>query len=156
MNIEDFTVREETIDTQPYIYARRIGAYGYENRALMERLKSWAAENGLMNDETVILGIARDDPSGTPPDLYRYDVCMPGEYNTHENWIKKGIFEESGSYVVIEMPHTTEVIQLVWKEAFSYLISKGYTLDKNRPVIERYRKALVDKHRCEMLFPVKS
>ena len=69
---------------------------------------------------------------------------------------KKGIFEESGSYVVIEMPHTTEVIQLVWKEAFSYLISKGYTLDKNRPVIERYRKALVDKHRCEMLFPVKS
>ena len=155
MNIEEFTIREETIDSQPYIYARRIGAYGYENKVLMERLKSWAADNELMNDETVILGIARDDPACTPPDLCRYDVCMLGEYSIYEIWIKRGIFEETGSYVVIEMPHTEEALQLVWKEAFSYLISKGYTLDINRPVIERYRKALVDNHRCEMLFPVK-
>ena len=148
-------VREEIVDPQPYIYARRIGAYGYENKALMERLKSWAAEEGLMNAEMVILGIARDDPASTPPDLCRYDVCMLGEYNTHENWIKKGIFEDSGRYAVIEMPHTAEALQLVWKEAFSFLISKGYCSDKDRPVIERYRKALVDKYRCEMLFPVK-
>ena len=57
---------ENTPETQ-VIYLRRTGPYGGDNRDLMERLKSWAAGNDLLETNT-ILGIAWDDPAQTPPE----------------------------------------------------------------------------------------
>lgn len=154
MKISDFIIYEELIEAQPMVFARRVGAYGPENGALMEKFKKWALDNGYMTDDAVILGIARDDVNTTPPDACRYDVCLLGEYDVNEKWIEQGDID-SGKYVVMEMPHTAEAVTLAWQEAIPYLIEMGYQLDFTRPIIERYRKSLVDKRRCEMLLPIK-
>lgn len=56
------------------IYAERVGAYGAENYLLMENFKNWLVLKELITDESIILGIAMDDVSTTPPDRCRYRV----------------------------------------------------------------------------------
>ena len=54
--------KEEFIPDTEVVYMRRIGQYGAENYALMAKMKSWAAERGILTEETVIYGIALDNP----------------------------------------------------------------------------------------------
>ena len=155
MNIKDFRISEEYIDEQAVIYARRIGLYGAENIVLMEQFKSWIIENGYMTNEATILGIARDDAQVTEPDQCRYDVCLLGEADKElPDWINEGQLE-SGKYCVVLLPHTAEVIGMVWQAGIQYLADLGYELDSGRAIIERYKKKLVDEHMCEMMFPIK-
>jgi DNA gyrase inhibitor GyrI len=42
----------------------------------MEKLKSWAGANQLLGDDSVILGIAWDDPQITKPENCQYDTCL--------------------------------------------------------------------------------
>ena len=58
----------EEMEAVEIAYLRRTGPYGPENRQLMERLKAFLKERGRMESGTVLLGIALDDPSRTPPD----------------------------------------------------------------------------------------
>lgn len=182
MNISEFILREETMEQQPMIFARRVGAYGPENAILMERFKAFLQKEGYMQEDSVILGIARDDMRVTPPERLRYDVCMIGHFKNFEHaanhcddhgdnqcgnhwdstkeenvsccdWITQGT-TDAGHYVVLEFPHTEEAVSLAWKEAFAYIAGKGYQLDFERSVIERYKKRMVDQHRCEMMVPV--
>lgn len=64
----------EEMEAVEIAYLRRTGPYGPENRQLMERLKAFLKERDRMGSGTVLLGIALDDPSRTPPDRCRYDV----------------------------------------------------------------------------------
>lgn len=153
MKMNDFCICTEVVEEQPMVYARRVGAYGLENSILMEKFKAWVTHKGYMNEEAIILGIARDDVSVTPPDKCRYDVCLLGDYQTDEAWIKAGIMD-AGKYVVIRIPHTGEAISYVWQQAFPYLMEQGYKLDFKKPILERYKKQLVDQHLCEMMFPL--
>lgn len=136
------------------VYAQRVGAYGSGNAILMERFKGWAYEKGYMDEDAVILGIVRDDACAVSPAQCRYDVCLLGNYEYDEEWIKSGNLD-AGRYVVIEFPHTAETVGYIWQNAFPFLMGKGYSLDFERPVLERYKKKLVDQHLCEMMFPLK-
>lgn len=153
MNINDFKITEESYKQQMMVYARKTGTYGVENAILMEKFKHWVADCGFMTDETVILGIAQDDMRIIPPEQCRYDVVLLGNYETNEEWIRTGVFQ-AGKYMVMELPHTAEAISLAWQEGIQTLLSKGIKLDFSKPVIERYQKRMVDKHLCEMLFPI--
>ena len=42
--------------------------------------------------------------------------------------------------------HTATDIQIAWVECFNELVRLGYTLDYDRPAMERYVKKLVDSH----------
>ena len=153
MKISDFTVSEEALQAQPMIFARRAGAYGPENYALMEKFKKWVSDNGYMTDDAVLLGIARDDVRVTAPERCRYDVCLLGEYEINEAWLEAGV-ADCGKYAVLELPHTAEAVALAWSEAIPYLMDMGYQLCFTSPIIERYKKSLVDIGKCEMLFPI--
>ena len=57
MNIE--------IEYIPYCriaYVRQIGPYGENNVQTMEQLKIWAQSNNLLDEQSIILGIAHDNP----------------------------------------------------------------------------------------------
>lgn len=155
MNIKDFKITEESINEQPMIYARNVGEYGPQNAVLMEQFKEWLAENGHMNDETTILGIAKDNVQFSKPEECRYDVCLLGTIEGQlPAWIKADHLC-AGKYCVVELPHTAEAVAYVWQVGFEHLIGMGYEIDFSKPVIERYKKSLVDEHLCEMLFPIK-
>ena len=53
---------------------RRIGEYGKENKKLMEMFKEYLKENRLFDENTVLVGIALDNPTETPATMQRYDV----------------------------------------------------------------------------------
>ena len=94
----------EEMEAVEIAYLRRTGPYGPENRQLMERLKVFLKERGRMGSGTVLLGIALDDPSRTPPDRCRYDVGIiirEGERLPLDTRRVRG-----GRYAVFEIPHT--------------------------------------------------
>ena len=130
----------EEMEAVEIAYLRRTGPYGPENRQLMERLKVFLKERGRMGSGTVLLGIALDDPSRTPPDRCRYDVGIiirEGERLPLDTRRVRG-----GRYAVFEIPHTER-------------LTAGLPVDRASPVLERYSAEKVALHRCEFCIPLK-
>jgi len=136
-------------------YLRQRGPYGAHNKALMEKLKNWAAANSLMHDDSVIFGIAQDNPAITPPENCRYDVCIvvSADYEIKDPHINEAALD-GGRYAVFTIRHTASDIQTAWREIFPELASLGYQIDTTRPILERYIPRLVDNHLCEICVPV--
>ena len=68
--------RTETMQPCTIAYMRRTGAYGIECKAVMEQLKLWAKQTNNLNDDSIVLGIALDNPEVTAPESCRYDACL--------------------------------------------------------------------------------
>lgn len=146
---------QERIPSSKVIYMRRTGAYGIENYKLMDTFKKWVQENNLYNEDTVIYAIPMDDPEKVMPCQCRYDVCINKPENQTFELNQIGCRDlESGKYLIFLIPHTADAVQTAWQMCFSELEKLGYLLDKSRPVIERYKKTLVDRHLCELCIPI--
>lgn len=148
-------VKVETMCSYKIAYIRRIGEYGTENKIQMEQLKRWASDNNLLDDDSVILGIAQDNPSRVKPQECRYDVCIvvPEEFKIKSNEIKISEIA-GGKYVVFEIEHTTTAVQKAWLDIFQEMPKLGYKLDEARPIIERYQVKMVNNHLCEICIPI--
>ncbi|MBP1761850.1 MAG: gyrase inhibitory protein, gyri [Firmicutes bacterium] len=148
-----FTI--ETIPRQTVAYIRRTGPYGANNMDLMERLKSWAGANNILDKSTVIMGIAHDDPAITLPDACRYDVCIvvPGKYEIKGEDINKTELS-GGKYAIFMIGHTTEDIQKAWADILPELSGQGLCIDNSRPIFERYTPGMVSNHQCEICVPI--
>ena len=144
----------ETILETTAVCLHRMGPYGGDNRDLMERLKAWAARNGLM-ETSVILGIAWDDPSQTPPEHCRYDVCLvpAGDVPEPDPGMFRGLLP-GGRYACFQGPHTPEGVRDLWNGSFTGLAELGFRPDQARPVMERYRPELLTRGLCELCIPV--
>ncbi|WP_327682296.1 AraC family transcriptional regulator [Kitasatospora sp. NBC_00458] len=137
-------------------YLRRTGPYGPENGAQMERLKKWAAENGLLRPDSAVLGIARDDPALTRPEDCRYDTCLvvpPQGTGIRDPEVAEGRLA-GGRYAVLTVDHTAEGVSRAWAGLFDALADAGFGLDAARPVLERYRPPMVAARLCEICVPV--
>ena len=143
-----------TMPEIPVVYLRRIGPYDENNRNLMERLKNWAREQGLL-ETGVILGVAWDDPVRTPPDQCRYDVCLALEdhFPKLEADMAPGRLP-GGCYACFQGAHTPSGVQALWKNSFAALAEQGLAPDPDRPVLERYRPKLLEQGLCELCIPV--
>ncbi|MEW4305932.1 GyrI-like domain-containing protein [Rossellomorea marisflavi] len=143
----------EEIRDSRIAYFRNIGPYGGEaNKELMEKVKSWARKNDLMND-SVILGIPRDHPDLTPQEACRYDIAVVITAATPvTGGAMEGIFT-GGKYAVFTLPHTEEAITEWWRNMPSDIEKSGLSI-RNQPIVERYTDELIRQHRCEMLVPV--
>lgn len=58
-------------------YVRTFGPYGEGVKEAWDRLGRWAGPRGYLGPESVMLGVAHDDPHVTPPAKCRYDACVP-------------------------------------------------------------------------------
>jgi len=146
---------EEKIPPSMVIYMRRVGAYGVENHALMDKFKKWLHDNNLYDEDSVIYAIPMDNPEKVESCMCRYDVCIKKPQNKEFSSEKVNFRElESGRYLVFLIPHTTEAVQTAWARCFSELEKLRYLLDESRPIMERYSKKLVDEHYCELCMPI--
>ena len=136
-------------------YLRQIGPYGINNVQTMEKLKEWAKSNDLFNDESIILGIAQDNPETTKPENCRYDTCIvvSNNYAVTDGYVTEG-YIVGGKYAVFKINHTAEAVQKAWTDIFPELLKLGYQFDETRPILERYIVKIVNNHHCEICVPV--
>ena len=103
-----------------------------------------------MGSGTVLLGIALDDPSRTPPDRCRYDVASSSERGSGSHWTPA---VRGGRYAVFEIPHTEREVSRFWEDLER--LTAGLPVDRASPVLERYSAEKVALHRCEFCIPLK-
>jgi len=161
----------ETIPPYKIAYIRHIGPYGTGNVQTMQKLKKWAKTNKLLNNNSIILGIAHDNPETTKPENCRYDTCLVISDNdcagndcacNEAAGIKAAGNEDvsvgnivGGRYSVFKISHTEEGVQQAWLEIFPELEKQGYQFDETRAVLERYTVEMVDNNYCEICVPIK-
>lgn len=148
-------IKIEIIPSYKIAYIRRTGSYGSENVEIMEKLKSWAREQNLFNENSIILGIAQDNPEFTEPKDCRYDTCLvvSDEFNVDNNYINFGK-TIGGKYCVFKISHTVDAMQKAWMEIFSELSKRDYEFDGKRPILERYAMQMINNHYCEICVPI--
>ncbi|WP_431030165.1 AraC family transcriptional regulator [Lysinibacillus sp. LZ02] len=146
----------EKIPSCTIAYMRQTGPYGVENAQLMEKFKGWVKANNLFTDQSILLGIAQDNPAFVTPENCRYDACLivPDDYRVNIDEIKLGSVR-GGRYAVFKINHTVEAVQKAWGEVFLELENQGFRLDETRPILERYTVELVNNHTCEICIPIK-
>ncbi|WP_411075621.1 GyrI-like domain-containing protein [Streptomyces sp. cmx-4-7] len=146
----------EEIPESRIAYIRRTGPYGEVSRDQMEGLTSWATANGLLRADSVVLGIARDDPARTPPRDCRYDTCLvlPDDVEIRRSDVAEGRLV-GGRHAVLTVAHTPEGLAHAWTTLFDGLAAGGLVFDATRPVLERYRPHLLARHLCEICVPVR-
>lgn len=137
------------------VFIRNVGPYGKSNYITMERIKKFAKDKNLFNDDTIILGISRDNPETTKPEKCRYDACIvvSENFKTEEHNIQKAIIE-GGKYAVFIIEHTAEAVQKAWNEIFHEVLSSGYKMDLSRGILERYTGKIIKNHKCEICVPI--
>jgi len=145
----------EKIPAYKITYIRQIGPYGINNKQTMEKLKEWAKSNHLFNDESIIFGIAQDNPETTKPENCRYDTCIvvSNDYLVTDDYVREGDIV-GGKYAVFKINHTAEAVQKAWIDIFPELLKQGYQFDEVRPIIERYIVKMVNNHHCEICIPI--
>lgn len=151
-NIMEVSIKQ--LPNYQIAYMRHVGAYGPAAiPALWQRMNSWAEVHGLMNENTITIGISRDDPSVTPPEKCRYDACIVTDKKIDSKDVNYTTFS-GGPYAVTEFVGTPQEIQKGWMDFYSWLIHSRHQPDA-KPVVEIYQPgSILDpktmKFRCEL------
>lgn len=132
-------------------YMRRVGEYGKENKKLMEIFKEYLKENRLFDENTVLVGIALDNPAETPATMQRYDVGIIVRDELDYDLPIREI--ANGEYAIFEVPHTKEDIMYFWKNIQN--ITANLPVDTSKPIIERYSNYKINSQLCEFCIPLK-
>jgi AraC family transcriptional regulator len=75
-------VRLEQVRPLIVAFVRHVGPYdqllekGSPMAPLWAELLQWGNENKLINADSLLIGLPQDDPSVTPPEKQRFDVCV--------------------------------------------------------------------------------
>ena len=136
----------ETFQSITIAYMRRTGAYGPENRQLMEKLKAFLAQHDLL--KSTILGIPLDDPTITPAEQLRYDVGLIVPVHAVIPLPTRSIGD--GTYAVFEVQHTQQGVSSFWQNIGQLTLS----IDNTKPIIERYSSQKIAEHLCEFCVPI--
>ncbi|MGX7030870.1 GyrI-like domain-containing protein [Vagococcus zengguangii] len=144
-------MRKEIFSNVTISYMRRTGAYGPENAIMMEQLKSYLKTHQLLDYDTVILGIALDNPQEVSEDKLRYDVGVLVDDQNVIDGLEHRKLEDS-TYAVFEVAHTVEGVQNFWANLADLTI--GLKVDFQKPIIERYAFEKITQHLCEFGIPL--
>lgn len=132
-------------------YMRRVGAYGSKNKLLMEDFKHFLADKHLLDEKSVIFGIALDDPSSVPEAQLRYDVGLVINEGQSIDLSTRQI--DDGTYAVFEIPHTEEGVLSFWQNF--HTLAAGLPVDRQKPIMERYAAEKLSRHLCEFCIPLR-
>ncbi|CAM4018686.1 GyrI-like domain-containing protein [Catellicoccus marimammalium] len=133
-------------------YMRRIGEYGLENKSLMEKFKLHLEHQELLDERTIILGIALDNPLYVSKENQRYDVGMIiSDENIDYNLPIRNI--DNGQYAVFEVEHDEKAISEFWENIQT--LTADLVLDDSKPIIERYTFPKIASNLCEFCIPLK-
>ena len=150
---EILTYNIEMLTNMKMVYMRNIGSYGSkENFEMMKRFKKWIKQHQL-NDELKeygIYGVPQDYPRNFPSEKCSYDLMlMTNSVFSNDRMFQTGHFE-GGKYAVFTVTHTTEKVNLFWKQ-FPQMIQHNQLNMRQAPIMERYRE---EEGVCEFLLPI--
>ncbi len=151
------SLKIENIPCTKVAYIRQVGPYGDNNRQTMGRLKVWAQSMRLLNEDSVLLGIAYDNPAFVESNKCRYDTCLILSENSviNDTCVQEGRIQ-GGNYAVFQIAHTAKAVENAWNTIFSAISSEDCQLDEGRPIMERYNFKLLKEHYCEICVPILS
>lgn len=66
----------QTLNPLPVAFIRHLGAYTDVEVSRFAELQTWIDMNGFNTGDNLLLGIGHDDPSITPIEKVRYDMCV--------------------------------------------------------------------------------
>lgn len=152
LNMEGQHLKIEEFKDISIAYMRRTGKYGSENKILMENFKEYLREENLLDQNSIILGIALDNPAIADENKLRYDVGLIINGNPDIALDIRKI--PDGIYAVFELPHTEQDVTAFWSNIQQLVGS--LSVDEAKPVVERYSADKVEKHLCEFCIPLKN
>jgi DNA gyrase inhibitor GyrI len=143
-------MKQENLQNVRIAYMRSVGEYGSKNHELMETFKAFLSENDLFDENTVILGIALDNPAQIPAEKCRYDIGLVLNGKTINGLETRPI--DDGDYAVFEVEHTAEGVQRFWNDTPG--LAEKLAVDFEKPIIDRYAMKKIKDHLCEFLLPL--
>ncbi len=75
----DFQLSRVTVkklNPLPVAFIRNLGPYIDVDVSLFERLQTWADQKGYFTGDNLFMGVGHDDPSITPIEKVRFDLCL--------------------------------------------------------------------------------
>ncbi len=106
---------------------------------LFTKLLGWAGPKQLMGPDTILMSAYYDDPSVTPPEELKLDVCMTIEDDVKvEGEIRKKKLP-GGKYVVMRAELTgAEEYGPAWEKIFEWIMQNNIEIDIYRASYEIY------------------
>lgn len=144
-------MKKEKFENITIAYMRRTGAYGLENAKLMETFKHYLKSQNLFNHDSILLGIALDNPEIVPKSQLRYDVGIIIDKDSSVEGLESREIDD-GMYAIFEVDHTEKGVQDFW-ENISNLVSE-LNVDYQKPILERYTLEKIERHFCEFCIPL--
>ena len=132
-------------------YMRNVGGYGAKNEKLMDAFKTFLQNNNLLDAESIILGIALDNPATTPAEALRYDIGLIIKEEEEIPLNKRKL--DDGTYAVFEVAHTREGVMAFWENVPQ--LAASLSIDYDKPIIERYTYGKITNGLCEFCVPLK-
>ena len=119
------------------VYKRRVSLYGAENYILRGNFKRFLKENGFFNDDSILVGIARDNSSEIEPEdcWYNVGLIVNGEEVACE--YPRRLFD-NGDYLIIEVKNIVEAVSQLWQKLPNHVVD--YELDPERTIIDTVSK----------------
>jgi AraC family transcriptional regulator len=137
-------------------YTRHVGPYGKTAMAHWGRTAAWMEKSGLKN--VVRFGMGLDDPTFTPPEKCRYDVCvaLPASFMPPQRILTKTI--AGGAHAVLRFDGHAQQSNEAWHYLLKYVATLGRYKVAALPAFERYDVDMptpVDsRQNCELCLPL--
>jgi AraC family transcriptional regulator len=112
-------------------YIRIIGHDHEKHRQARKKISLWAKERGLLNENSLLIGVLNSDGFVTTPEKFSYDICLtiPRKYiNINERLNIRDI--PGGKYAVYHCETDKHDTEEEWVRLFiDWLPSSGYKID---------------------------
>jgi AraC family transcriptional regulator len=120
-------------------YMRDVGPYGAAGiPALWVRFRKWMSTRGLIEVDSLRIGIGHDDAWVTPPEKCRYDSCVVLPPDFQGDRLVNVMDLPGGRYATTRYSGTASRISRAWDALYrSWLPDSGYEPD-DRPCLELY------------------
>ncbi|HEY8026412.1 MAG TPA: AraC family transcriptional regulator [Burkholderiaceae bacterium] len=149
-------VRIAHIPATRVAYIRHVGPYGASTNGLWARTAQWMQESGLQ--DLVRFGMGLDDPSFTPPEKCRYDICvaLPPSFVPPPPILTKTIAE--GKYAILRFDGHADQSNRAWHYLLGHVVSSGKYKVAPMPAFERYDVDMPNpderRQNCELCLPL--
>ncbi|XPV76446.1 MAG: AraC family transcriptional regulator [Desulfovibrio sp.] len=118
-------------------YVRNVGKYCTENIApLYDKLMPWAGARGLIDKDTVVIGVGWDNPDITPEDKCRYDAAITVPHGTEVSGDVALGEVPAGMYAVFRFRLTCDEIALAWQGITRDWLPQSSFITDMRPCYE--------------------
>lgn len=140
-----FTVRVEPVPEQKLAFIRVFNSYQPERVVeAYEHLLGWYRARRGDLAQTTLIGMSQDDPTITPLELCRYDICL----TVPPDWAGEGDVS-TRSFPACQLASLHCVgdiyrVDLAWQFLFSYWLPRSRWQPANLPAMEIYRRQPVE------------